>query len=88
MIANWNKIINSVSLADAKVDNRVKDSIKKADYNRDSKVEVVSKPSIGHRVSQVRQANNIDPVRSKYLKAKSKAQVDEIRDVLLKIINS
>jgi len=88
MIANWNKIINSVSSADANVDNRVKDYIKRQDYNRDSKVEVVSTPSIGHRVSQVRRANTIDPVRGKYQKAKSKAQVDEIRDVLLKIINS
>lgn len=88
MIANWNKIINSVSLADAKVDNNVKEYIKRQDYNRDSKVEVVSKPSIGHRVSQVRQANNTNPIRSQYVKTKSKAQVDEIRDVLLKIINS
>ena len=88
MIANWNKIINSVSSVDANKDNRVKDFIKRQDYNRDSNLTKVSKPSIGHRVSQVRKANDIDPLRSKYLKAESKAQVDEIRDVLLKIINS
>lgn len=88
MIANWNKIVNSVSFNDANEDNRVKDFIKRQDYNRDSNLTKVSKPSIGHRVSQVRKANDIDPVRSKYLRARSKAQIDEIRDVLLKIINS
>jgi len=88
MIANWNKIINSVSSVDANEDNRIKESIKRQDYNRDSNLTKVSKPSIGHRVSQVKQANNIDPVRSKYLKSRSKAQIDDIRDVLLKIINS
>jgi len=88
MIANWNKIINSVSSVDANEDNRIKESIKRQDYNRDSNLTKVSKPSIGHRVSQVKRANNIDPVRSKYLKSRSKAQVDDIRDVLLKIINS
>jgi len=88
MIVNWNNIINSVSSVDANEDNRVKDFIKHQDYNRDSNLTKVSKPSIGHRVSQVRKANDIDPVRSKYLRARSKAQIDEIRDVLLKIINS
>ena len=88
MIANWNKIINSVSSVDANEDNRVKESIKRQDYNRGSNLTKVSKPSIGHRVSQVKRANNIDPVRSKYLKSRSKAQIDDIRDVLLKIINS
>jgi len=88
MIANWNKIINSVSSVDANEDNRIKESIKRQDYNRDSNLTKVSKPSIGHRVSQVKRANNIDPVRSKYLKSRSKAQIDDIRDVLLKIINS
>ena len=88
MIANWNKIINSVSMDDANKDNRVKDFIKRQDYNRDSNLTKVSNPSIGHRVSQVRRANDIDPVRKQYLRAKSKAQIDDIRDVLLKIINS
>jgi len=88
MIANWNKIINSVSSVDANEDNRIKESIKRQDYNRDSNLTKVSKPSIGHRVSQVKRANNIDPVRSKYIKSRSKAQIDDIRDVLLKIINS
>lgn len=88
MIVNWNNIINSVSSVDANEDNKVKDFIKHQDYNRDSNLTKVSKPSIGHRVSQVRRANDIDPVRSKYLRARSKAQIDEIRDVLLKIINS
>lgn len=88
MIANWNKIVNSVSSVDANEDNRVKDFIKRQDYNRDSNLTKVSSPSISHRVSQVRRANDIDPVRKQYLRAKSKVQIDDIRDVLLKIINS
>lgn len=88
MIANWNKIINSVSLADANEDNRIKESIKRKDYNRDSNLTKVSKPSIGHRVSQVRKANDNNPIKKSVIKSASKQQIDEVRSVLLKIINS
>lgn len=89
MIANWNKIINSVSSAEVNKAKNIQEYIKREDYNRDSKLTKVASPSVGHKIKQVKKANDSHPRWKQSIIAPHsiEAKIDRIERLCMEILN-
>ena len=89
MIANWNKIINSATLADVNKAQNIQEYVKRKDYNRDTKLTKVASPSIGDKTKQVKKANDRHPRWKQSIIAPHsiEAKIDRIERLCLQILD-
>ena len=89
MIANWNKIINSATLADVNKAQNIQEYVKRKDYNRDTKLTKVASPSIGDKTKQVKKANDSHPRWKQSIIAPHsiEAKIDRIERLCLQILD-
>lgn len=89
MITNWNKIINSATLADVNKAQNIQEYVKRKDYNRDTKLTKVASPSIGDKTKQVKKANDSHPRWKQSIIAPHsiEAKIDRIERLCLQILD-